>query len=67
MTAHPQFQIGALVEKIGGAYGGPGEICGAFEVAPGDWRYNVAHKIEGGFGKLIHIYNGRQLKRREAA
>ena len=60
MTLRSEFEVGDPVEKFGGQYGGPGIVVGKFEVAPGEWRYNVAHKIEGGYG--IHIYSAGQLR-----
>lgn len=55
--------MGDRVEKFGGAYGGPGVVVGHFFLPnTGEWRYNVAHRIEGGYGHLIHIYNGSQLR-----
>jgi hypothetical protein len=59
-----KFEIGDPVEKHAGEYGGPGEVVGHFEVKAGAWRYNVAHRIEGGFGRLIHIYSENQIRRR---
>jgi hypothetical protein len=45
-----------------GDYGGPGIVKGKFQIKPGVWRYNVAHKIEGGWGEMIHIYSEGNLK-----
>jgi hypothetical protein len=56
------FEVGDKVEKHGGEYGGPGEVVGRFEVKPGVWRYNVAHRIEAGYGRLIHIYSEKQIR-----
>lgn len=58
----PRLQIGQDVEKYKGAYGGPGKIVSKFPVGDNEWRYIVAHKIEGGFGKLLHIYGEGQLR-----
>lgn len=60
--ARPLWAVGDKVRKVGGDYGGPGEVVGRFEVKPGIWRYNVAHYIQGGFGRFIHIYSSHQLE-----
>lgn len=56
------FKKGDEVVKFDGAYGGPGVVKSSFEVKPGEWRIVVAHKIEGGFGELLHIYGAKQLR-----
>lgn len=59
----PRLQIGDDVEKYGGSYGGPGRIVSKFPVNETEWRYIVSHKIEGGYGKLLHIYTEGQLRK----
>lgn len=56
------YRRGDKVEKVGGDYGGPGEIVEAFEAQPGKWRYIVAHTIEGGYGRFLHIYAVNQIR-----
>jgi hypothetical protein len=53
------------VEKIGGQYGGPGVIKAVISLNDGNIRYIVSHKIEGGWGQLLHIYSPQQIKPRE--
>lgn len=62
----PKFFIGEQVLKVGGGYGGPGLVKSVFQMSPGVWRYNIAHKIEGGYGMFIHIYSDAQLESFEA-
>jgi hypothetical protein len=59
----PRLQIGDDVEKFGGSYGGPGRIVSKFPVNENEWRFIVSHKIEGGYGKLLHIYTAGQLRK----
>jgi len=61
MSAEPDFKIGDRVRKNSGEYGGPGIVRGLCLTALGEYRYLVAHRIEGGWGELLHIYNRRQL------
>ena len=56
------FPIGSKVEKYKGDYGGPGVVKNVFEIAPNVHRYVVAHRIEGGYGELLHIYSEGQLR-----
>jgi hypothetical protein len=37
-------------------------VKGIFEVRPGEVRYLVAHKIDGGWGELLHIYSEKNLR-----
>lgn len=57
------FNVGDKVQKYQGEYGGPGVVVGRFKTLSGKWRYNVAHKIEGGFGSMIHIYTEAQIRK----
>lgn len=57
---------GVVVEKFSGDYGGPGEIVGAVDW-DGKRRYLVAFKIEGGFGRFIHVLNESQIRPIEPA
>jgi hypothetical protein len=34
---------------------------------PGVRRYAVAHKIEGGYGRSIHIYSDKQIQKPDKA
>jgi len=52
---------GAHVKKTGTGYGGPGRVCGVAIAEDGSPRVIVAHKIEGGHGRLIHIYSKAQI------
>ena len=56
------FSPGHMIEKVGGSYGGPGKVLAAFQVDDGKWRYVAAHKIEGGTGFLLHIYERKQIR-----
>jgi len=58
----PLFQIGDQVHKFAGAYGGPGVVRGHCILAGGAVCYIVAHRIEGCFGELLHIYSEEQLR-----
>lgn len=50
----PAFGTG--VAKTGAGYSGPGVICGVAIAEDGSPRVVVAHQIEGGTGRLMHIY-----------
>ena len=56
-----EFKEGDLVEKFKGDYGGPGVVIKAMMLG-GKERYLVAHRIEGGFGQFVHIYNSSILR-----
>ncbi len=61
-----EFKPGDLVDKIGGRYGGPGRIVGD-TMALDDSGYklfNVAHRIEGGYGEFVHVFPASALKYR---
>jgi hypothetical protein len=55
------FAIGDRVKKINGQYGGPGVVRGVFAMENKNMRYVVAHRIEGGWGEMLHIYSKNQL------
>jgi hypothetical protein len=55
------FIIGEKVKKIGGQYGGPGVVKAVITVS-GSLRYVVAHRIQDGWGELLHIYSENQLE-----
>lgn len=61
------FIIGDRVVKTGTGYGGPGIVRDTFQLTDGQWRIVVAHKIDGGWGELLHIYSPVQLEKREEA
>lgn len=52
-----KFEIGDIVEKVGGRYGGPGRVA----VTWGD-HVSVEHMIQDGWGVFFHIYHPSQLK-----
>ncbi|MGB3833744.1 MAG: hypothetical protein WA975_17985 [Mesorhizobium sp.] len=58
------FAVGDRVEKIGGRYGGPGRIVGVTTELDGDgYRlYNVAMKVEGGYGEFVHVFPASVLR-----
>lgn len=57
MDGEREFQNGDLVEKIGGRYGGPGRIVGAtVDLGDGYRLYNVAMRVEGGYGEFVHVF-----------
>ena len=60
----PKFSCGDRVWKTG-TYSGPGDVVSVFEISSGkgEWRYVVAHELEGGTGRLLHIYTGTQLEK----
>jgi hypothetical protein len=52
------FKDGDRVRKVGGRYGGPGRIVGS-TMALDDSGYrlwNVAMKVEGGYGEFVHVF-----------
>lgn len=51
----------ASVTKTGTGYGGPGRVCGVAIAEDGSPRIIVAHKLEGGSGRLMHIYSKAQI------
>ena len=58
--SEPKFSRGDRVWKTG-TYSGPGDVVNVFTTIDGDWRYIVAHTIEGGTGRLLHIYSDANL------
>lgn len=58
------FKVGDYVRKVGGRYGGPGRIVGVTEELDDDgYRlYNVAMKVEGGWGEFIHVFPDKVLE-----
>ena len=62
----PAFEIGQLVEKIGGRYGGPGRIVGVTtELDDDGYRlYDVAMRVEGGYGEFVHVFPASALRLR---
>lgn len=56
------FNFSDPVIKATGDYGGPGRVVASFEATPGNRRYVVAFKIEGGFGEFFHILTEKQLQ-----
>lgn len=66
MTA-PAFKEGDLVDKIGGRYGGPGRVVGVTADLDGDgYRlYDVAMRVEGGYGEFIHVFPASALRLRD--
>lgn len=68
MTTH-EFKVGDYVAKIGGRYGGPGQIVGDTIGldASGHKLWNVAMKVEGGYGRFVHVFPSGVLVPRGAA
>lgn len=62
MLKRTKFALWDKVRKHKGDYGGPGEVVGILKF-DGKIRYEVAFKIEGGFGRFIHIFNEKQLRK----
>lgn len=62
----PVFKRGDLVWKHGGRYGGPGRIVGETdELDPDGYRlYDVAMKVEGGYGEFVHVFPASVLRAR---
>lgn len=58
----PSIAIGDRVEKFAGGYGGPGIVRMVWTDDHGVTRVIVGHKIEGGWGELLHIYSPKQLR-----
>ena len=57
------FQVGDLVEKVGGRYGGPGRVIGITEDMGDGYRlYSVAMKVEGGYGEFVHVFPAAVLR-----
>lgn len=57
--AKPRFKLGQKVWKMGGRYGGPGRIVGEtmeLDDRDGYFLYNVAMKVEGGYGEFVHVF-----------
>jgi hypothetical protein len=64
--SEPVFELGDLVKKIGGRYGGPGRIVSISEELDTDgYRlYGVAMKVQDGYGEFIHVFPAHVLERR---
>jgi hypothetical protein len=62
MTQTPKFEVGQLVYKWTGDYGGPGRVRGVIPLPDGKLRYLVGHRIEGGTGEFLHIYAAGNLR-----
>lgn len=62
MTHQPKFEIGQLVYKWTGNYGGPGRVRGIANDEGQPLRYLVGHRIEGGFGEFYHVYAEGNLR-----
>jgi hypothetical protein len=60
----PDFMLGDRVQKVGGRYGGPGRVVGISEDLDGDgYRlYQVAMRVEGGFGEFVHVFPAACLR-----
>lgn len=59
------LRIGNIVDKVGGRARFWGEIVALYEIEPGEWRADV-RAIHPEFLNLVHIYDTRQLRLREA-
>lgn len=58
-----EFQSGDLVEKFGGRYGGPGRIVGVTDDLGDGYRlYDVAMRVEGGYGEFVHVFPASVLR-----
>jgi hypothetical protein len=62
VTQTPKFEIGQLVYKWTGDYGGPGRVRGITVLPDGKLRYLVGHRIEGGKGEFLHVYAAGNLR-----
>jgi hypothetical protein len=63
ISGRVEFAIGQRVEKTGGRYGGPGRIVGwTDDLGEGYRLYNVAMKVEGGYGEFIHVFPASALR-----
>lgn len=60
----PEFKVGDHVVKVGGRYGGPGRIVGdTIGLDESGYKlFNVAHRIEGGYGEFVHVYPASMLR-----
>lgn len=63
MTPPASFKIGDFVRKVGGRYGGPGQIVGeTTELDSGGYKlWNVAMRVEGGEGRFVHVFPSNVL------
>ncbi len=61
------FKVGDYVSKVGGRYGGPGQIVGeTIELDDkGHKLWNVAMRVEGGYGQFVHVFPSSALTGRE--
>ncbi len=61
-----KYKVGDKVQKIGGRYGGPGRIVGMTEdlgAIGGPYiLYNVAMRVEGGYGEFVHVFPASMLE-----
>jgi hypothetical protein len=57
-----RFEVGQLVYKHTGGYGGRGIVRGVTVLPSRQVRYLVGHKIEGGFGEFLHVYAEGNLR-----
>jgi len=57
------LKVGDRVVKSGGRYGGPGVIVGMTTDLDGTGHvlYNVAMRVEGGYGQFVHVFPGSML------
>ena len=62
MTKPAKFEVGQLVYKWTGDYGGPGRVRGIATLPDGKVRYLVGHRIEGGRGEFLHVYAAGNLR-----
>lgn len=62
MNAKPKFEIGSVVYKHTGNYGGPGIVRGIANAEAQPLRYLVGHSINGGFGEFYHVYAEGNLR-----
>lgn len=62
MMADAKFKAGDIVYKISGRYGGPGRIIGVpLDMADNYILYNVAMRVDSGFGEFVHIFRESDL------
>lgn len=63
MTAPASLKIGDFVRKVGGRYGGPGQIVGeTTELDSSGYKlWNVAMRVEGGTGRFVHVFPSNVL------
>lgn len=68
MAKTETFKVGDRVRKVGGRYGGPGRIVGVTDSLSDDGYklYNVAMKVEGGYGEFVHVFPAACLRMDDA-